>query len=221
MALLTRLMEKNRVTRIPSLLIARSCKRMNNRGYYTNLDLAEEVLSIIPSALSPEECRALIDLSESVGYAPATIEGKLDGPQGFNVSQGRYNDRSAVEDTALADALWRRLHRRVPAQIDGRKVVGLNERLRFYRYEVGQKFSAHTDGYYLRGNSERSLLTMIIYLNDGYTGGEAFFLKSETLIAPKAGTLLLFTHSLWHEGRVVTAGRKYIMRTDVMYEMEV
>lgn len=181
----------------------------------------EESLLVFRDAISHAECEALIDLSESVGYFPATIEGKLDGPQGFSVSAGRYNDRSAVEDTALADALWRRLHRRVPARIDGRKVVGLNERLRFYRYEAGQNFSPHTDGYYLRSNGELSLLTMIIYLNDDYTGGEAFFLKSETLIAPKAGTLLVFTHSLWHEGRAVTAGRKYILRTDVMYGLEV
>jgi predicted 2-oxoglutarate/Fe(II)-dependent dioxygenase YbiX len=194
--------------------------RMKNESYYANADLAEEVLSIIPSAISQEECRALIDLSESVGYAPATIEGRLDGPQGFNVSAGRYNDRSAVEDTALADVLWNRLHRRVPALINGRKVIGLNERLRFYRYGAGQNFSPHTDGYYLRDNGERSLLTMILYLNDDYSGGEAFFLKSETLIAPQTGTLLLFTHTLWHEGRAVTAGQKYILRTDVMYEPE-
>lgn len=217
---MTPLSEKNRVTRFSESLIIRSDKRMNNTRGYTNLDLMEEVLSITPSALSHEECRALIDLSEGVGFYPATIEGRLDGPQGFNVSEGRYNDRSAVEDIQLASALWRRLHKRVPALIDGKKVVGMNERLRFYRYEAGHRFSAHTDGYYLRDNGERSLLTMIIYLNADYSGGETFFMKSETLIAPQTGTLLLFTHSLWHEGRAVTEGRKYIMRTDVMYEAE-
>jgi len=178
----------------------------------------QAVLLVFPEALSKEECRALIDLSETAGYRPATIEGRLDGPHGFNVSNGRYNDRSAIEDTAMADALWRRLQRRVPGVVEGKRVIGLNERLRFYRYGAGQNFGPHTDGYYLRDNGERSLLTMIIYLNSDYSGGEAFFLESERLIAPQAGTLLLFTHTLWHEGRAVTAGLKYIMRTDVMYE---
>lgn len=174
-------------------------------------------LLIFPNALSESECKALIDLSEAAGYSPATIEGRFAGPRSFNVSNGRYNHRSAIEDTAMASALWRRLQRRAPAEIDGRRVVSLNERLRFYRYDEGESFPAHTDGYYLRDNGELSILTLMIYLNADYSGGETFFLESERLIVPQAGTLLLFGHSLWHEGREVREGRKYILRTDVMY----
>ena len=32
-----------------------------------------------------------------------------------------------------------------------------------------------------------------------------------------AGTALVFAHAGWHEGTRVTAGRKYVLRTDVMY----
>ena len=51
--------------------------------------------------------------------------------------------------------------------------VGLNERLRLYRYDVGQQFDWHMDGYYERDNGDRSFFTFMVYLNDGFEGGEA------------------------------------------------
>ena len=172
----------------------------------------------VAAALSKEECGALIGLSEAAGYMYAPIEGGLDGPFGFRVRGGRRNSRAAVEDASLAAALWGRLKRHVPERVDGRAVVGLNERLRFYRYDEGQGFGAHTDGYYLRANGERSRLTLMVYLNENFTGGQTFFLQSERLVTPQAGLLLLFSHHLWHAGRPVLQGRKYVLRTDVMYE---
>ena len=56
------------------------------------------------------------------------------------VRDGRDNSR-AVEDAGLAGALWDRVAECVPASIEGRRAVGLNE-LRFYRYEAGQSFGA-------------------------------------------------------------------------------
>ncbi|MEW6210236.1 MAG: 2OG-Fe(II) oxygenase [Acidobacteriota bacterium] len=182
---------------------------------------SEDLASLIadfPGALSEEECRALIRLSEAAGFAPAIIEGKLDGPFGFTALEGRNNLRAAIDDVQLSLTLWKRLERCAPAEIADRRVAGLNERLRFYRYDAGQNFGPHTDGCYARENGERSLLTLMIYLNADFAGGETFFLQSEKLIAPETGKALVFSHHLWHEGRPVTNGRKYILRTDVMYE---
>ena len=175
-------------------------------------------LLTVPAAFSADECKALLAVSEAAGYRPVTIEGKLDGPFGFAVSDGCHSSRAAVEDLPLTAALWRRLQRFVPERIDGRSVVGFNERLRFYRYDAGQDFSAHTDGYYERANGERSFLTLMMYLNEDFAGGETFFLEPARRITPRTGTLVLFRHQLWHGGRQVLRGRKYILRTDVMYE---
>ncbi len=182
---------------------------------------SEDFTSLIEDftgALSEEECVALIRLSESVGFAPAIIPGSLDGPFGFTVLAGRNNHRASVDDVQLSAALWKRIARCAPAVVANRRVSGLNERLRFYRYDAGQDFPAHTDGCYLRANGERSLLTLMIYLNSNFEGGETFFLQSGKLIAPAMGKALVFSHHLWHEGKRVTEGRKYILRTDVMYE---
>lgn len=48
-------------------------------------------------------------------------------------------------------------------------------------------------------------------------GGETYFFDSEEIVMPQAGKVLIFSHGLWHAGRTVTAGRKYVLRTDVMY----
>ena len=46
--------------------------------------------------------------------------------------------------------------------------VGLNERFRFYRYGAGEYFSWHYDGSYYRNDLERSLLTLMVYLDEGF-----------------------------------------------------
>lgn len=59
------------------------------------------------------------------------------------------------------------------------------------------------------------LLTFMIYLNEGYTGGETRF--ESVSVAGKPGMALVFEHELLHEGAEVTAGVKYVLRSDVMY----
>lgn len=181
------------------------------------MNSSTEVIHTRASFISQEECEALIDLSNALGFADATIEGEWNAPRGFFVSNGRHNSRTAIDDFELADALWQRVKGIVPKKIDNKSVVGLNERLRFYRYTSGQRFAAHTDGYFIRSEIERSLLTLILYLNEEFTGGETFFLNSETLVAPQTGKALVFAHQLWHAGLPVKSGTKYILRTDVIY----
>ncbi len=178
---------------------------------------ADHPFAVAPCALSSEECQSLIDLSEEVGFRPAIINGQFNGPRGFTVRNGQSKHRAALEDIPLANTLWQRLARHIPAALDGKRVIGLNERLRFYRYDEAEHFSAHTDGYYVRDNGEQSLLTLMIYLNSDYRGGETVFSDLETVVTPQTGTVLLFDHRLWHEGLPIQSGRKYVLRTDVMY----
>lgn len=103
--------------------------------------------------------------------------------------------------------------------------IGVNERLRFYRYDVGQQFDWHRDGYFERDYGERSVLTFMIYLNEEFTGGETTIEGltsaglSDDKVVPKTGLALVFAHPLLHKGEPVTEGRKYVLRTDVMYRL--
>ncbi len=168
--------------------------------------------------LNDKECHALIKLSEKIGYSPSIIKGNFEGSYGYVVRNGMNKSRAAIENKPLANMLWNRIKKLIPDEIDGYIAVGLNERVRFYRYHTGQHFGTHTDGYFERENGERSFLTLMIYLNDDFTNGETLFLKREKVIVPKCGTALIFRHRQWHSGLAVKKGCKYILRTDVMYK---
>lgn len=166
----------------------------------------------IDGVLSAEECAAQVARTEAVGYEAATITTASGVALRPDV---RDNTRVIVDDVALADELWRRVRGEVPAFAAGRQAIGLNERFRFYRYDPGERFAWHADGVYRRPNGEESRLTFMVYLNDGFEGGETTF--AETSVAPRLGSALVFEHALLHEGSAVTSGRKYVLRSDVMY----
>jgi hypothetical protein len=70
----------------------------------------------------------------------------------------------------------------------------------------------------MRTDRERSWYTYMVYLNEGFEGGETvFFVEPEVIIKPRAGSALFFQHSIIHEGSEVRAGVKYVVRTDLMY----
>jgi hypothetical protein len=138
----------------------------------------------------------------------------------------RNNDRSTFEDPALTALLWERVRPHVASPLAHSTAVGLNERLRIYRYDPSQRFNAHRDGVVERSPSERSRLTFMVYLNEGAEGGQTIFYSEERVgglrkvvasVEPQMGMGLFFAHEWWHEGAKVLSGRKYVLRSDVMY----
>lgn len=167
-----------------------------------------------PAALSVEECALLLRVAEAAGFEPIVEEGALWGPAGYRRSAGRRQLRAAVEHAGLAAAVWAR----VSHLLEGGpgEPLGLNERLRFYAYEAGDAFPLHTDGAFARAG-ERSQLTLLVYLNADFEGGETVLLPDGPTVSPTEGGALLFPHGWPHEGRPVLRGRKVVLRTDVMF----
>jgi predicted 2-oxoglutarate/Fe(II)-dependent dioxygenase YbiX len=187
--------------------------------------LAEDIATV-DDLLSSDECDAYVRFSESVGYSDAPIT-TARGP--VMAKEVRNNERVMVDDADRAAELWRRAAPLVPEHFGGHwRAVGLNERLRFYRYEVGQMFNWHYDGAFSRDSSEESHFTFMVYLNDDFEGGETVFARgarqmppNPTLrVKPRKGQALLFHHPILHKGDTVSRGRKYVLRTDVMYRLE-
>ena len=170
----------------------------------------------IKEFLSARECSEQIAKSEQSGYQPATFGGP-DQTQ-TRMPGYRNNFRVLFQDDALAEEFWRRSRDIVPRVVEGHETIGVSERFRFYRYDRGQFFGRHPDGPTRRSNGERSRLTLIVYLNDDFEGGETIF--DHTTIEPTTGMALLFIHGLMHEGAEVLEGRKYVLRTEVMCAAE-
>ena len=103
--------------------------------------------------------------------------------------------------------------------------VSLNERLRMLKYKQGQFFHSHHDAVFVRGQDEgerageMSSVSVHVYLNQKFKGGFTTFQgKGRHLdVKPKTGSILLFEHNILHEGQKVTHGKKYVVRTDIMY----
>ncbi|MBI3928155.1 MAG: 2OG-Fe(II) oxygenase [Armatimonadetes bacterium] len=176
--------------------------------------------------LSAPECEDFIITSESVGFRPAPITTRS-GP--VMAPEVRNHGRVMVDRHDLARTLWPRVRPLVPRTLkdsrDGqREAAGLNERFRFFRYEHRERFARHYDAPYVRDASEESLLSFVVYLNEGFEGGDTRFytddLELRFAVRPCTGTALFYDHNQLHEGAAVVGGRKYVMRTDVMYQLE-
>ena len=111
-------------------------------------ELDGERIFLIHNLLTPQECEQHIARTEALGYGDAPITTSV----GFVMRKDiRNNERVIVDDVGLAHSLFERARPLLPAEWYGWQLVGLNERFRFYRYDPGQYFAPHTDGYFQRG----------------------------------------------------------------------
>ncbi|MDQ1830853.1 prolyl hydroxylase family protein [Massilia scottii] len=165
----------------------------------------------IDGFLDARACGELVALAEARGFAAA----------GVRTAQGtkpmptiRNNERAQFEAPDWIALLWQRLAAAGMPGLDGQAAVGLPRELRFYKYSAGQRFKMHKDGPWSEDGLS-SKLTFLVYLNQGYEGGDTVF--KEFRVTPKTGSALLFVHDTWHEGAALTGGIKYVLRSDVLY----
>lgn len=187
---------------------------------------------LLHNLLTPDECSNLIKRAEEKGYDNATVA----GPNGSQILRQdiRSCGRCIIDDTALADAIYDRIlnaikgHDEIKHKIlhapwvtslsnmaninnktqDRIKAVGLNERMRFLKYNPGHFFAPHQDIQYVRGpelgpdkQGEVSYITVQLYLNEKFKGGTTRFLscrnsKRHYDVKPKIGSALIV--SIWY-----------------------
>ena len=198
--------------------------------------------------LTPAECRAVVEATERRGYGAALLN--VGGGREVYSPDHRDSARVIVDSPEFADALFARVAHALPPTLESGtrghgnggggavwRLVGLNERLRFLRYDAGQKFGAHYDGAFERGpesgslSGNRTFVTLLLYLNEGYEGAFTTFcdagdgggggaLERALAVAPAEGLVLMHDHKILHEVPPLVAGRKYVLRTDVLYARE-
>lgn len=174
---------------------------------------------LLENVLSNEECNNLISLSEEAGYSTALLH---NGDEAIAAPGYRDGDRVMIDDKEFVQILQSRIQSFLPQKFENRRFLEINERLRFLCYSAGGQFKAHSDALYVRSDyTARTLITLQIYLNEGFDGGETTFLSYDedvrVPVVPKTGMILVFEHDLYHEGSLVRSGTKYTIRTDVLY----
>ncbi|MGZ3407402.1 MAG: 2OG-Fe(II) oxygenase [Polyangia bacterium] len=175
-------------------------------------------VAFVEDALPVELCDALVARIEAESPRVAPI---MTGAGPVMRLDVRNNERVIFDDAPLAADLFARTRAFLPESLAGGTLVGYNERFRGYRYRGGQRFAPHFDGAYFRPDTPRgregSQITALFYLNEGFTGGETKLLDWDVVIEPKQGSIFFFEHAMLHEGCPVSAGTKYVLRSDAMY----
>jgi prolyl 4-hydroxylase len=136
---------------------------------------------------SAAECDYLIAtadplLRESVVVDPAT--GQL-RPHPVRTSEG------AMFPWVSADMVITALNRRIAAASNTDDACG--EPLQVLRYRAGQEYRPHLDALPTRDNQR--VLTMLVYLNEDYRGGETLFTETGLKFAGGRGNALLFRNA--------------------------
>jgi len=180
---------------------------------------------VVHNVLSEEDCAALIHAVNVKGFTPALL----------NVGGGcqqlapgcRDGFRVTVDSEPLTAWLLEVLRPYLPESLsDGDEAVqlhSLNERCRFLCYTPGQTFAEHHDGRFTHPRTHAvSKVTIQLYLHDVplENGGATTFLFRgfpNVPCQPGAGSVLIFTQDLLHEGSLLSKGLKYTFRTEAMY----
>ena len=182
---------------------------------FAGLDLHKPLTGTLDDVLSAAECDAFIADIEARGPIAAPVK----APSGGHINpEQRNNSRVLFEDATLAAEMFARVRAHLPEELLGRRVCGAHPLFRGYRYRVGEHFAAHRDDAFADDSrGERTLLSLLIYLNDVEEGGETRFPEIDLAVTPRAGRALWFQHALLHEGTLVRAGIKYALRTNIVY----
>ncbi len=93
-----------------------------------------EKVFTVTDFFTEQECDEHIKLAESKGFCDATI----DTASGPVIRQDvRNNTRVTLDNQDQANDLWSRIPDYIPAKVGDWRACGVNERLRYYRYENG------------------------------------------------------------------------------------
>ena len=185
----------------------------------------------LENLLTDAECEEVIAGSESLGFKQK--KSKRSGPA------IRHNMRAIYEPT---DHFTSTLENRLKPFVEKIDVsaIGsywrlpkergfLNTKWRVNSYKEGEAFLPNYDSGHTFSPSTRSILSLIIYLNDDFNGGETTFFpgsieQEPTRVRPKKGAAIIFHHygplNPIHstEPVVITGRKKYIARTDIIFE---
>jgi prolyl 4-hydroxylase len=161
---------------------------------------------------SPDECSYLVRVAEPA-FQPATV-GHVSGRTQQHNQQIRTCDVAAFPWIA-EDLVIQAFNRRIAAASATTAQCG--EPLQILRYLPGQQFRPHRDCVEPGGNQR--MFTMLVYLNEDYTGGETEFLKTGFKVKGSTGDAILFRNvdsagnpdpDSLHAGLPVTSGVKLL-----------
>lgn len=178
---------------------------------------AEELLSERPRVLrirgflSAAECDFLVQTAE-----PWLTPSLVVDPHSGQMVQNPVRTSDAMVFPWIAESpAIHAFNRRIAAATATAPAQG--EPLQVLRYRGGQQYRPHLDS--VSGDPNQRILTALVYLNDGYAGGDTQFVRTGLTVSGAKGDALIFANALpdgradpeaLHAGLPVRSGEKYL-----------
>jgi prolyl 4-hydroxylase len=167
-------------------------------------------VALFPRLFSAGECDHLVEVA-APNFEQSMIYG-IDSPDYINPI--RTSDGSTMHHL-IEDPAIHAMNRRLAAAAG--VTVAQAEPLLILRYGVGQQYRNHFD--YLPGAENQRMVTALVYLNEGYEGGETAFVKADFKVKGRKGDAITFVNitadrradpMAEHAGLPVTRGIKLL-----------
>ena len=168
-------------------------------------------VTLFRGLFTPAECDFLVRAGEPM-LASAMV---VDPRTGRLVRDPVRTSETAAFPLALESPAIHALNRRIAATSGTHVTQG--EPLQLLSYRPGQQYHPHLDA--LPTGDNQRILTMLVYLNEGFEGGETQFLPGGPSIRGATGDAILFRNvdaagrpdpASRHAGLPVTSGRKLL-----------
>lgn len=159
-----------------------------------------------------DECDYMIEAAAPI-LAPSVV---VDPNTGRNVPHPGRTSEMAGFTWQIENPAIHALNRRIAA-LSGTDVAN-GEPIQVLRYGPGQEYKVHFDA--IPGLDNQRILTMLVYLNDDYQGGETWFQTPDLAVKARRGDALLFRNAdgsgrgdkqAGHAGLPVKSGTKLIV----------
>ena len=189
---------------------------LDNNGYPRVLPQSQIIcekpkVQLFRNLFSPSEC-AHIAASARELLEPAVV---IDPKTGQNIAHPIRTSYGATLGPTREDLVIAALNRRLATISNTDLCQG--EPLSILCYTSGQEYRPHYD--WIAGAANQRIKTVIVYLNDGYIGGETKFLSNGFTIACRGGDAIMFDNvtaagakaqDSQHAGLPIKQGTKWI-----------
>lgn len=166
-----------------------------------------------PKLLTPAECAQIAKASADL-LSPTEV---VDPKTGRSVPHPIRTSDGAVIGPMRENLVIRALNLRI-AQASG-TLVDQGEALTVLRYRPGQQFRMHSDALPPHSTRNQRAVTVLVYLNEGFAGGDTVFPDHGVSVRPQIGDAVIFRNLLddgspdsqaRHAGEVVRQGVKWL-----------
>ncbi|MFM9852988.1 MAG: prolyl hydroxylase family protein [Sphingomonadaceae bacterium] len=169
------------------------------------------IVSLFPALLTPAECAHLAMAARDL-LEPTTV---FDPSTGQLMRHPVRTSSGAVIGPTREDLVIQAINRRF-AKISGSRIEQ-GEPISILHYAPGEQYRPHFD--FITNSLNQRLKTIIVYLNQGYTGGATQFLANGVTVQGKIGDAIMFDNVdetgardalSQHAGLPVVSGTKWI-----------